>query len=203
MVREGYRFVVPPLALGIAAAIWGWGTAAFALMMVAGAAAYFFRDPERRAPADAASVVSPADGRVMAVVREAFNGRPGSRISIFLAIWNVHVNRAPLSGRLLKVEYRPGRFYAAMRARASTENEQNIFYVETERGVVVFKQIAGWIARRVVSWKSAGDALVLGERIGLIRFGSRMDLWLPESAEIVVKQGDTVAAGETVVARWI
>jgi phosphatidylserine decarboxylase len=203
MVREGYTFAAPPVVLGAIAAILGWIASAVVLFVLAAAIAYFFRDPERKPPTDPSSVVSPADGQVMAVVREAFNGRPGSRISIFLAIWNVHVNRAPLSGQLLKVEYRPGRFYAAMRARASTENEQNVFYVDTGRGIIVFKQIAGWIARRVVSWKSPGDSLVLGQRIGLIRFGSRMDLWLPESAEILVKRGDKVAGGETVVARWM
>jgi phosphatidylserine decarboxylase len=202
MVREAYRFLAPPLVLGIIAVGFGWIASAIVLLLLAGAIAYFFRDPKRNPPADPGCVVSPADGRVMAVVREAFNGRPGSRISIFLAIWNVHVNRAPLSGQLLKVEYRPGRFYAAMRARASTENEQNVFYLETGRGVIVFKQIAGWIARRVVSWKSPGDSVVLGERIGLIRFGSRMDVWLPETAEILVNRGDMVAGGETVVARW-
>ena len=153
-------------------------------------------------PADAAAVVAPADGRVMEVVEEPFDGRPGRRISIFLAIWNVHVNRAPMSGRLERLEYRPGKFYAAMRSRASVENEQNVFYLETSRGTIIFKQIAGWIARRVVSWKSAGDSVVKGERIGLIRFGSRMDLWLPEGAEILAQPGQRVAGGVSVVARW-
>jgi len=202
MVREGYTFSALPLVLAIVAAIFGLTISAIVLVFLAAAVVYFFRDPERTPPSDPASVVSPADGQVTVVVREAFNGRPGSRISIFLAIWNVHVSRAPLSGKLMKMEYRPGRFYAAMRARASTENEQNVFYVDTGRGIIVFKQIAGWIARRVVSWKEPGDSLVLGERIGLIRFGSRMDLWLPEGAEILVKRGDKVAGGETVVARW-
>jgi phosphatidylserine decarboxylase len=100
------------------------------------------------------------------------------------------------------MEYRPGKFYAAMRSRASSENEQNVFYLDTDRGTIVFKQVAGWIARRVVSWKSPGDSLVLGERIGLIRFGSRMDLWLPQDAEILVRPGQSVAGGESVVARW-
>ena len=202
MVRDGYRFLAPPLALGILAAAFGWVAIAIVLFVVAAFVAYFFRDPERKAPADPAAVVSPADGRVMEVVQESLDGRSGRRISIFLAIWNVHVNRAPMSGRLERVEYRRGKFYAAMRSRASAENEQNIFYLDTGRGRIVFKQVAGWIARRVVSWKSAGDSLVLGERIGLIRFGSRMDLWLPEEAEVLVQPGETVAGGESVVARW-
>jgi phosphatidylserine decarboxylase len=202
MARDGYRFLAPPLALGIVAALFGWIGTSLALLALAAAIVYFFRDPERNPPADPRVVVSPADGRVMEVAAESSNGQPGRRISIFLAVWNVHVNRAPMSGRLERLEYRPGKFYGAMRSRASLENEQNVFYLDTERGTIVFKQIAGWIARRVVSWKSPGDSLALGERIGLIRFGSRMDVWLPEGAEIVVRPGDKVAAGESVVARW-
>jgi len=202
MVRDGYKFLAPPLALGVIAAALGWPGMAGALLGLAAFVAIFFRDPERQPPADPAAVVSPADGRVTDVVQETFEGRPGRRISIFLAIWNVHVNRAPMSGRLERVEYRPGKFYAAMRSRASAENEQNVFYLDTDRGRIVFKQVAGWIARRVVSWKSPGDSVKLGERIGLIRFGSRMDLWLPDGAEILVRPGEKVAGGTSVVARW-
>jgi phosphatidylserine decarboxylase len=202
MARDGYRFLAPPLLLGILAAVLGWMGTAIALVALAGLVAYFFRDPQRQPPADPAAVVSPADGRVMEVVAESLDGQAGRRISIFLAVWNVHVNRAPMSGRLQRLEYRPGKFYAAMRARASVDNEQNVFYLDTERGRIVFKQIAGWIARRVVSWKAPGDTLALGERIGLIRFGSRMDVWLPEGAEVVVRPGQHVAAGESVLARW-
>ena len=202
MVRDGYKFLAPPLALGVIAAALGWPGTAGALLALAAFVAIFFRDPERQPPADPSAVVSPADGRVTDVVQETFEGRPGRRISIFLAIWNVHVNRAPMSGRLERVEYRPGKFYAAMRSRASAENEQNVFYLDTDRGRIVFKQVAGWIARRVVSWKSPGDSVKLGERIGLIRFGSRMDLWLPDGAEILVRPGEKVAGGTSVVARW-
>jgi len=202
MARDGYRFLAPPLVLGILAAVFGLIGTSIALLALAALIAYFFRDPERRAPADPSVVVSPADGRVMEVVAEPLDGQAGQRISIFLAVWNVHVNRAPMSGRLAKLEYRPGKFYAAMRARASSENEQNVFYLDTGRGRIVFKQVAGWIARRVVSWKAPGDSLVLGERIGLIRFGSRMDVWLPEGVQVVVKPGEMVSAGESVVARW-
>jgi phosphatidylserine decarboxylase len=202
MARDGYRFLAAPLALGIVAALLGLIGTSIALLALAALIAYFFRDPERQPPADPAVVVSPADGRVMEVVAESLEGQAGRRISIFLAVWNVHVNRSPMSGCLAKLEYRPGKFYAAMRARASLENEQNVFYLDTERGRIVFKQVAGWIARRVVSWKSPGDTLVIGERIGLIRFGSRMDVWLPEGAEILARPGQTVRAGESVLARW-
>jgi phosphatidylserine decarboxylase len=207
MVKEAYKFSLPPLIAGAAAAfffresalgLWAGGILIFLGVFVL----YFFRDPERTPPADADAVVSPADGRVTAIVDEEFEGRPGKRVSIFLSVWDVHVNRAPMAGKIRKVEYRPGRFYAAMRARASQENEQNVFTVETDRGEMSFKQIAGWIARRVVSWKAAGDAVATGERIGLIRFGSRMDVWLPPEAEIVAKKGQFVAAGSSTLARW-
>ena len=202
MVRDGYKFAVPPLALGMVAAAVGFRATGLVLLLVGAYVVYFFRDPQRDPPADASAVVSPADGRVMEVVSEPFDGRPGQRISIFLAIWDVHVSRSPMAGRFQRVEYRPGRFYNAMRARASTENEQNVIYLDTDRGPIVFKQIAGAIARRVVCWKSAGDSVALGERIGLIRFGSRMDVWLPDGAEIVALRGQYVVGGVSVLARW-
>jgi phosphatidylserine decarboxylase len=207
MVRDGYKFAVPPLLAGFVALGFGfrWTGALWAgivLVLLGAFVVYFFRDPERVIPADAAAVVSPADGRVMEVVAEPFEGRAGRRISIFLAIWNVHISRAPFAGRIEQIEYRPGRFYAAMRSRASAENEQNVIRLTTERGEIVFKQIAGWVARRVVCWKKPGDQVATGERIGLIRFGSRMDVWLHEEVEILVKPGDHVAGGSSVLARW-
>jgi phosphatidylserine decarboxylase len=202
MVKDGYRFVLPLLGAGVAAAVLGWGVTAGVLLFLCAGTAYFFRDPERQAPAEAGVVVSPADGRIMEVAEEPLDGRPGRRISIFLAIWDVHVNRAPMAGRFGEVEYRPGRFYNAIRSRASVDNEQNIIHLQTERGEMVFKQIAGAIARRVVCWKSPGDSVKLGERIGLIRFGSRMDVWLPLDAEIVTRPGQHVSGGVSVLARW-
>jgi phosphatidylserine decarboxylase len=202
MVKEGYKFALPPLVLGGLALAVRWQWAGIALVLLGLFVLYFFRDPERAAPADPAAVVSPADGRVVEIVEESLEGRRGRRLSVFLSIWDVHVNRAPLAGRIEKLEYRPGRFYAAMRARASTENEQNVIHLETERGRIVCRQIAGWIARRVVCWKAEGDRVARGERIGMIRFGSRMDLWLPADAEIVVERGQHVRAGSSVLARW-
>jgi phosphatidylserine decarboxylase len=117
-------------------------------------------------------------------------------------VWNVHVNRSPAEGTITKLEYRPGRFLAAMRERASVENEQNVFTLSTEAGELVFKQIAGLIARRVVSWKKAGEKVARGERIGLVRFGSRVDLWVPKDAEILVRVGENVKGGSSVLARW-
>jgi phosphatidylserine decarboxylase len=202
MVRDGYKFALPPLLLGVLALFLGWRTPAILLLALGLFVVYFFRDPERVPPTGPGVVVSPADGRVMEVVKESWDGRAGQRISIFLAVWNVHVNRSPMAGRVTRVEYRPGRFYAAMRSRASLENEQNVIHLETAHGEIAFKQIAGWIARRVVCWKSPGDSLSLGERIGMIRFGSRMDVWLPEEAEIVARPGQHVAGGVSILARW-
>ena len=202
MVKDGYRFALPALALGAIGFLLGWHGLGFLFFLMGAFVVYFFRDPERIPPSDPNAVVSPADGRVTKVVREPLDGRPGLRISIFLAIWNVHVNRSPMGGRVVSVDYRRGKFYNAMRARASEDNEQNVIRLQTDRGEIVFKQIAGAIARRVVCWKRPGDALNAGERIGLIRFGSRMDVWLPEGAEPVAKVGDHVAGGESVLARW-
>jgi phosphatidylserine decarboxylase len=202
MVKEGYIFSSVPLALGAAAFVFRWDWVGAVLLALGAFVLYFFRDPERAAPNDPAAVVAPADGRVMEVVEEPLGERPGRRISIFLAVWNVHVNRAPMAGRIREVDYRRGRFYAAMRSRASSENEQNVFHLETARGEIVFKQIAGWIARRVVAWKREGAQVAAGERIGMIRFGSRMDVWLPLEAEIVARPGQHVAGGTSIVARW-
>jgi phosphatidylserine decarboxylase len=202
MVKEGYTFSAGPLLLGVAALAIHWTIPGAALIFLGLFILYFFRDPDRRIPGGDSDVVSPADGRVVVIADEAFNGREGTRISIFLAVWNVHVQRAPLAGRITEVKYRPGRFYAAMRGRASEENEQNVFRLETAAGEMMFKQIAGWIARRVVSWKKSGDVVERGERVGMIRFGSRVDVWLPAGAEIRIRKGQNVAGGSTILARW-
>jgi len=202
MVKEGYYFGIPLLALSGAAFLLRWNVVGVILVLLALFVFSFFRDPERAIPSEPGAVVSPADGRVVVVTEEENAGRPGQRVSIFLAIWNVHVNRAPAAGTITKMEYRPGKFLAAMLERASLENEQNVFTLSTAAGEMVFKQIAGLIARRVVSWKKAGEAVARGERIGLVRFGSRVDVWLPKDAEILVKVGENVKGGSSVLARW-
>lgn len=206
MVKEGYAFGFPPLVAGLAALLFQTPlTIALGIVFVLLGlfVFYFFRDPERAIPAGIDEVVSPADGRVVVVKEETNAGRPGKRLSIFLAIWNVHVNRAPAAGTITKLEYKPGKFLAAWAEKASLENEQNVFTLAGEHGEIVLKQIAGWVARRVVSWKKQGDAVARGERIGLVRFGSRVDLWLPENAEITVKVGEHVKGGSTIVARMM
>src|SRR5580692_7138467 len=203
MVKEGYYFGLPLLVLSGAAYLVQWTIVAVVLVCFALFVFSFFRDPERVIPSEPGAVVSPGDGRVVVVTEEENAGRPGSRISIFLAVWNVHVNRSPAAGIITKMEYRPGKFLAAMRERASVENEQNVFTLSTDAGEMVFKQIAGLIARRVVSWESEGERVARGERIGLVRFGSRVDVWVPKDAEILVRVGQNVKGGSSVLAHWL
>jgi phosphatidylserine decarboxylase len=203
MVKEGYYFGLPLLVLGGAAYLAQWTIAAVVLVCLALFVFSFFRDPERVIPDAPGAIVSPGDGRVVVVTDEEDAGRPGKRISIFLAVWNVHVNRAPAAGVITRMEYRPGKFLAAMRERASMENEQNVFTLSTDAGEMVFKQIAGLIARRVVSWKQEGERVARGERIGLVRFGSRVDVWVPKDAEILVRVGENVKGGSSVLASWL
>ena len=202
MVKDAYKFALPPLVLGAACLIPGWRWPAAILIFLGCFVFYFFRDPERTIPSDPGSVVSPADGRVVQIVEEPLDAVMGRRISIFLSIWDVHVQRAPVAGNIAKVVYQPGRFYAALRSAASVENEQNIIYVQAPAGTLVFKQIAGAIARRVICWKHEGEIVSLGERVGLIRFGSRVDVWLPREAEIQVRRGQKVKGGESILAKW-
>jgi phosphatidylserine decarboxylase len=202
MVKDAYRFALPPLIAGGLCLIPGWRIAAAILIFLGLFVFYFFRDPERKIPSDPAAVVSPADGHVVQIVDEPLDGVMGHRVSIFLAIWDVHVQRSPVAGRMAGVVYKPGKFYAAMRSAASVENEQNIITVETPKGRLVFKQIAGAIARRVICWKREGESVARGERIGLIRFGSRVDVWLPMESEVVVRLKQKVKGGESILAKW-
>jgi phosphatidylserine decarboxylase len=202
MVKEGYYFGLPLLLIGGAAFFLHWRVAAYLFLFLALFVFSFFRDPDRVIPSQPGAIVSPGDGQVVVVQDEDYDGKPGKRVSIFLAVWNVHVNRSPEAGRITKMEYHPGKFVAAMRANASAENEQNIFTLSTDAGELVFKQIAGLIARRVVSWKKAGDTVARGERIGLVRFGSRVDLWVPHQAQILVKVGQNVKGGSSILASW-
>ena len=201
MVKEGFYFGLPPLALGIAALLLRWTIPGALLCLLALFVFSFFRDPERTIPREEGAIVAPADGKVVVVTDEENAGRPGKRISIFLAVWNVHVNRSPAAGTITRLDYRPGKFLAAWDPKASLQNEQNIFTLATSSGDLELKQIAGWVARRVVSWKKPGDVVARGERIGLVRFGSRVDLWLPQSAALSVKVGDHVKGGSSVLAQ--
>lgn len=203
MVKEAYKFALPPIAIGLLCLIPSWKWAAGVLIFLGLFVFYFFRDPEREIPSEPGAVVSPADGHVVAIVDEALDSVMGRRISIFLSIWDVHVQRAPVAGKIAKVDYRPGKFLGAYRSSASTLNEQNVIYMDTPQGRLVFKQIAGAIARRVLCWKHEGEMVALGERVGMIRFGSRVDIWLPMEAQVAVKQGQMVYGGASILAKWI
>ena len=200
MVRDAYYYA---LACFAAALLLAWLTlpALAAVPVLLGAFfLWFFRDPERQIPADALAVVSPADGKVTDVSQTLLDGQPSTRISIFLNVFNVHVNRSPISGVITAVNYRRGKFGNAMGEISAEENEQNIVTVEGDCGKVVFKQIAGLLARRIVFNKKVGDTVARGERVGLIKFGSRVDVILPAAAAVQVKIGDHVAGGSSVLA---
>ncbi len=203
VARDAYLFLIP--LLGIAGALFilrlpGWGLVPLVLAVGVG---LFFRDPERRVPQGPGLVVAPADGRVVAVRQGvgADGEGPGSfsQVSIFLSVLDVHVNRAPCEGKVTDFAYRPGRFLVAWRDEASRVNEQAVIALATANGPVTVKQIAGILARRVVTWIRPGQELKAGERIGLIRFGSRVDLLVPQRVALAVKVGDRVRGGETVV----
>jgi phosphatidylserine decarboxylase len=197
MVVDGIYYA---LALAAGGALLSWLTRpvfGLPLFILAGFCLWFFRDPEREIPPGPVAV-SPADGKVVLVRSE----EEFTRVSIFLNIFDVHVNRTPIAGRVTEVKYQPGRFLVASRAEASAENEQNTKTVVGDDGTrVVFSQIAGLIARRIVCYKKPGDVVRAGERIGLIKFGSRMDVLLGPEWNIQVRPGERVKAGSSVLAR--
>ncbi|MYH52484.1 MAG: phosphatidylserine decarboxylase family protein [Gemmatimonadetes bacterium] len=213
VAREGLPFILTLLALTALTALWarsgGWGiraTAPALFLTLTLFVAYFFRDPERHIPQDPLLVVSPADGKVMSVgpvADEHFMGETATRVTIFLNIFNVHVQRAPLGGRVAHYDYRPGTFVAAWREEASRENERASLGIETDAGPLLVRQIAGLVARRIATYPREGDTVERGDRIGLIRFGSRVDLFLPPDWPVTVRPGDKVRGGETPVARVV
>ncbi len=201
--RERLPFLAGSLILTIAVAFLQvtWLTVFFGLLTVQ--VFWFFRDPQRTVPDGKNLVVSPADGKVVVVAEaeeERFLKGKAKKISIFLNVFDVHVNRVPSTGRVLAITYQPGKFLAADKALASTENEQNAVFLETDSGHrMVFIQIAGLIARRIVCWTREGSQLERGERYGMIRFGSRTDIFLPLDTEIKVSLGDRVKGGTSVI----
>jgi len=200
MVRDAYYYAFPLLA---AAALIAWLAspvwAVPALLLVV-FFLWFFRDPNRLIPGEAGALVSPADGKITDVSPLISNGSTRLRISIFLNVFDVHVNRSPVSGVIRSVEYHKGKFLNAMNADSAELNEQNVVTVEGEGQVVVFKQIAGLLARRIVFDKNVGDRVERGERVGLIKFGSRVDVLLDPTAALKVKVGDRVKGGSSVLA---
>ncbi len=202
MVRDGLPFVAIPLGLALIAASLGYIWLALPFVLLAMFMAYFFRDPRRNSPSEPNIVVAPADGRVTRV-SPAFANQPDAPtvVSIFLSPLDVHINRAPIAGEIVDVTHTRGRFVMATRADASLVNEQNALTIRGERITVVCRQIAGVLARRIVCWKRAGDRVALGERFGLIKFSSRTDLVLPPEVEVIVKVGERVRGGVSIIGR--
>ncbi len=200
MVKEGYWYGLPLALAAIGCAALGLGWIAAFLGVLTALVLNFFRDPERTIPSDPAAIVSPADGRIVEIAEETHAGRPVRRISIFMSPLDVHVNRSPAAGELREIVYQRGRFLVASGPRASVENEQNVFTIDTQAGPIVVKQIAGLVARRIVFWRRTGEHLDRGQRVGLIKFGSRVDVLLNPAIELTVRTGDHVHAGSTVLA---
>ena len=208
--REGFPFILGAAALSVIAFAfavsrrsWPLWLLAFGLVVLTIYVAYFFRDPERTGARGDRLVVSPADGKVVLITEvdePAFIHGRALRVSVFLNIFNVHVNRYPVGGTVRYVHYNPGRFINAAAEKASLENEQSSVGIDTGERRILVKQIAGLIARRIVTYSREGEHVVQGERMGLIRFGSRMDVFIPTDSKVLVSVGDKVAAGTSLLA---
>jgi phosphatidylserine decarboxylase len=206
IASPGYRFILPAAGVFLLGLALNSTWLALLGLLGAGFFAYFFRDPERSVPQEPGLIVSPADGKVVVLdeVQEGkFLGRPMRRVGIFMNVFDVHVNRSPVAGTVVSSTHQPGGFKAAQRPEASQANEQQVTLLDGEgdqRLLVV--QIAGLLARRIISYIKSGQELARGERLGLICFGSRVDVYLPLGAEVQVKVGDRVQAGSSILARW-
>ncbi|MCX5911037.1 MAG: phosphatidylserine decarboxylase family protein [Deltaproteobacteria bacterium] len=203
VVREGLIFVFPLLGISVLLWIleisaWAWFFSLLTAFVIS-----FFRDPERTIPAGDKAILSPADGKIIRLescTEERFLKGPAIKVSIFMSVFNVHVNRIPLSGRIAEVAYRPGKFVSANLDKASAANEQNALLLEAAGGTkLLFVQIAGLIARRIVCWVRKGDPVERGRRFGLIRFGSRMDVYLPPNVQIQARLGQKAYGGQTIL----
>jgi phosphatidylserine decarboxylase len=203
--KEGVPFIGIAVLIAVVFALLKLSVMAAVFFVIAAFVLFFFRDPERIISSGSGLVVSPADGRVIDVAednRDSLDGKDVRRISIFMSILNVHVNRIPITGQVRQISYQPGSFWPADRKRALLENERNALLIlgEDEMELTVV-QVAGIIARRISCWVKVGDNVKIGERFGLIRFGSRLDVYVPKNVSVLVKKGDRTRAGQTVLAR--
>src|SRR5512144_2061791 len=202
VAAEGWPFIIPLALATIICFILGWKYPAGVALVLTLFVLFFFRDPERAVPQGKGVVVSPADGKVI-VIKDIYEPdylkQDVKQISIFLSVFNVHVNRSPIGGTVEVVKYNPGKFHVASVDKASLDNEQTAMVVATGKNRVLVKQIAGLIARRIVCYAKPGDTVKTGERYGLIRFGSRVDLFLPKDAELKVKLGDRIKGARDVI----
>lgn len=201
---EGWIYIIPFIILAAVALLIQWYIAAIIFSAIAVFLINFFRDPHRTGSERHVDVLSPADGTVV-MIKDVPDGDiwPGltKQVSIFMSVFDVHVNRAPMAGKIVHYSYSPGKKIPAMSHKSSTDNEQNLIVMTDQRGATLaFKQIAGLLARRIVFDKKEGDTLARGERVGMIKFGSRVDMFLPPNATILVKPGDKPKVGLTVIA---
>ena len=202
IAKEGFPFVLGALAVFLILVIFPVKLIIFLTAVFCGFCLWFFRDPERSIPAQKDVMVSPADGKVIEVFNVELNGETVTKVSIFMNVFNVHVNRMPITGKITSVKHVEGKFLPADRPDASYENEQNVIELETERGNVTVKQIAGLIARRTVCYAKEGDMLPIGDRLGIIKFSSRLEVFIPKGFDILIKNGDITKAGETILAKY-
>lgn len=201
--RAGWPFIVGALLVAVLVGWWLGRLWAIPFVALAAFFAFFFRDPDRAVPVTPGLVVSPADGRVMLVGDPPFSGTPAGDyqlISIFLSPMDVHINRTPVGGRVLKIDYHPGRFLPAYKTEAGTHNEWTEVWFDHQGTVIVCRQIVGILARRIVTRLEVGQEVERGQRFGVMKFGSRIDLFVPRSATLAVKPGDRVVGGESVLA---
>jgi phosphatidylserine decarboxylase len=203
IAKEGFPFVFGALAVFVILIIFPVKFLIFLSLVFGVFCLWFFRDPERSIPPFSDIMVSPADGRVVEVFETEHEGRTVTKISIFMNVFNVHVNRMPIAGKIKSVTHKAGKFLAADKPEASYENEQNIIDIESSYGEVTVKQVAGLIARRTVCNAEVGDELPIGERFGMIKFSSRLEVFVPKGFDISVKNGDIVKAGETVLGKYV
>jgi len=201
--RAGFPFIAGALAPAVFLTLLRRPRWALPFGGLAACFGFFFRDPDRDVPSDPEAVVSPADGRVIVAGRPEPSAPAGCwrQISIFLSPLDVHINRSPVQGRTMRVEYRPGRYLPAYDANAGAVNDRNEIWIDHDGEPVVCRQVAGVLARRVVCRLAPGDPVLAGQRLGLMKFGSRFDVFLPERADLLVKEGHRVRAGETIIAR--
>ncbi len=197
MVKEGFPFVIISFLIAVIFSFFGFWIPAVAFAILTLFMAYFFRDPRRTIPTEADIIVSAADGKVTRIEEND----EGKLVSVFLSPLDVHINRAPIAGKIVAVDYIRGKKVPATRNNASFVNERNSIKIEGEKMTVVCTQIAGIVARRIVCWNKLGDDLEIGQKYGLIKFSSRTDLLMPENVEILVKIGDRVVGGESIIAR--
>ncbi|MBZ4672859.1 MAG: phosphatidylserine decarboxylase [Deferribacteraceae bacterium] len=202
IAKEGFPFIVTAAVLFVVFLVFPkWLLVVLSLTCVV-FFLIFFRDPERTVPPFENIAVSAADGKVVEIKDEELDGVSYKKVSVFMNVFNVHVNRMPVTGTVVKVEHRPGKFLAADKPESSMENEQNLIYVDSKYGKMIFKQVAGLVARRTVCYAKENELLQIGDRLGIIKFSSRVDHYLPADAFIAVSLNDHVKAGETVIARF-